>query len=251
MQQLDEHQFPLEPAEIEEWEDEDALAGVLGEEGEVAGPDEIIAMLSAVRLTLPAALTVQDLVSYAAERATDLDAAIRADSNRYDYRLVEVPLNVLVPRPDRLVRLRLGLHIDCDGAEPAVASDLFPPDRWTVGEHDVGEIDLDVSKALKFVCPAPVTDALGLRLKLPLRWRTRGVLIATSDRNSNPAEWYVTDEEIGGCFSPLMIVRSSKGAGVTIRAELAGEIRRRNPLGRLLKGRFRSVRGDKAIFPLL
>lgn len=109
MEQSSLREMALEPAVIEEWEDEDDLGSVLSGHVENAGPDEIAEMLSSVRFTLPPALTAQDLFSYAGERATDLDPVIRADSERYDYMLVEVPLSVLVPLPDHLVRLRLSV----------------------------------------------------------------------------------------------------------------------------------------------
>ena len=73
--------------------------------------------------------------------------------------------------------------------------------------------------------------------------------IATSDRNSNPAEWYVTDEEIANGFVAYLIVRAPKAAGVRVRAALAGELRRQGPLG-LLKGRFGSARGEERVFSL-
>jgi len=244
---LDEIAFPLAPADVPEWEDEDVFSGVLGAGEQLADRDQVAAMLSAVRFTLPAMLTVQDLVSYAQQRATPLDVALIPSSAEHDYRLVEFPLNVLVPPPHRLARLRLALHLKSDDGSPVAAHDIFPPDRWVVAEHDVGELGLDVSKALQFAFPAIPADVIGINLQLPLRWKTRAATIMTSDRNANPAEWYVRDEEIGSAFVPYLIIKSAKGTRVTIAAELAGEIRRKGPLG-LLKGRFRSLPGDAQTF---
>jgi hypothetical protein len=249
MAHLNQVVLPLEPTDIPEWEDEDALSGVLGKEERLADPEQVAAILRAVRFTLPSTLTVQDLVSYARQRSTPLDVTIIPSCERYDYRLVEVPLNVLVPPPNRLVRLRLALHMETDGVDPVVAYDIFPPDRWVVTDHDIGGFSLDVSKALRFAFPAIPADVIGINLKLPLRWKTRAATIMTSDRNANPAEWYVRDEEIASAFTPYAIIQSTKGARVTIAAELAGELRRKGPLG-LLKGRFRSLPGDAQTFRL-
>jgi hypothetical protein len=250
MQPAQQVELAVEPAEIVEWEAEDALASVLGDEERLADPDEVHEMLGAVRFTLPSALTTQELVRYATERKTPLEEEVRPDLDHFDYHLVEMPLNVLVPPQQRLVRLRLTLDMKSNGPEPVVAYDIFPPDRWSVTEHDLGEVSVDVSKALQFVSPIPIGDVLGFKLKVPLHWKTRAVQIATSDRNSNPAEWYVTDEEIANAFVAYMIVRASpRGAAVTIRAKLAGELRRSGPLG-VLKGRFRSTPDDERIFSL-
>ncbi len=160
------------------------------------------------------------------------------------YHLVEVPLNVIVPSPKHLVRLRLFLHLESDGTQPVIVQDVFPPDQWSVKDHDIGEFSLDVSKALSFVCPAPITDVLGLKLKWPLRWQTKEALIECSDRGANPAEWYVVDEQIAKGFTGYVIVRAGKGANVKIRPELVGELRREYAWG-LLKGRFQPVRGQE------
>lgn len=246
-------ELALEPAVMEEWEDEDALRGVLSDQViVVAGPEDLAAMLEKVRITLPAALNVQNLVDYAAERATELDLEIKADSQRFDYRLVEVPVNVLVPDPDKLVRLRLRLYMDSDIDLPVVAYDVFPPDQWSVTEHKYGEVNIDVTKALQFLCPpplAPLTEALGFKLDIPVQWQTTTAQIDSTGRNANPAEWYVQDEQIGSAFAPLMVVRSGKGAAVTIRAELVGEVRR-SVIDRIIKGRFQSRYTHDAVFSL-
>ena len=64
----------------------------------------------------------------------------------------------------------------------AVAYDLYPRDDRVQASHDLGEFSLDVSKALSFVAPAPLADALGLKLKVPLRWNARRARVKTTKR---------------------------------------------------------------------
>jgi hypothetical protein len=230
----------LEPTSVPEWEAEDMLAGRLAAELRPADPDEARAMLEDLRLGFPAVLDHRELGQYSAARGTPLAAELVPDAERFAFHLVEIPLTILVPEGRRLVRLRLRTELDAGDGGPAVAYDLFPPDRWRDVAHDAGEISLDVAKALTFVCPAPVGEALGLKLKLPLRWHTREAQVRTTDRLSNPVEWYVRDSSITEGFTAYLIVRAPKGAPLTVRAHLVCELRRPGPLGRILRASFRS-----------
>jgi hypothetical protein len=230
----------LAPVAIPEWEAEDISTGVL-DETVLVEPDEAAAMLGAIRLTLPADLVATELVGYAGERKTPLEEALRADIARFDFHLLELPLNILVPDPQYLVRLRLKLDFDDAGeAGPVACYDLFPTDSWEDRLSDLGNLSLDVGKALTFFCPAPVADVLGLELSVPLKWRSRYVTIRTTGRMSNPVEWYVTDRAIQNGFTAYAIVRAPKGASVEVAAVLACELRTRSVLGRLRKARYAS-----------
>ena len=230
----------LEPTTVPEWEAEDMMAGRLASELRPADPDEARGMLEDLRLGFPAVLDHRELAEYSAARGTPLAAELLPDTGRFAFHLVEIPLSILVPEGRRLVRLRLRTELEAGDGEPAVAYDLFPPDRWRDVVHDAGELSLDVAKALTFVCPAPIGETLGLKLSLPLRWRTREVQVRTTDRLSNPVEWYVRDSAISEGFTAYLIVRAPKGAVVTVRAHLVCELRRPGPLGRILRASFRS-----------
>jgi hypothetical protein len=232
----------LEPADIAEWEAEDIAAGVLAPVA-LATENEARSLLEGIRLSLPSDIIHTELVGYAAERQTPLAEAIKADSLRFDFHLIELPLNVLVPH-DRLVRVRLRLDLgreDSDAEERLpVAYDLFPADTWDDKLFDLGTLSVDVTKAFNFVCPVPIGDVLGLKLSVPLKWRSQYVRVRTSDRMSNPVEWYVTDQRIEHGFTAYVILRASKGSVVTLNAELACELRAKGPLGGLTKARYRS-----------
>jgi hypothetical protein len=225
----------LEPARVPEWEAEDLLVADLAEDAALASTDEARAMFDKITLTLPKTVVHRELVGFAASRKTPLGGAIRADGDRFAFHLVELPLNILLPPDRKLVRLRLSLHArqfpdgltgsSVDEAEPVVAYDLFPPDTWGDHVHDLGEANVDVSQALQFVFPAVPSGALGLKLSLPIRWKTRFVLVRTSDRLSNPLEWYVKDEEITHGFTCYSIWRAPKHVGLSIDASLWGEVR--------------------------
>ncbi len=238
----------LEPAHLPEWEAEDLLAADLAEDAALASVKEAEAMLDKITLTLPKAVMHQELVGFAASRETPLGESIRSDGDRFAFHLVELPLNILLPPDRRLVRLKLSLHArpiagdprgpSPEDAEPVVAYDLFPPDAWDDKVHDIGEAHVDVSQALQFVFPALPAGALGLKLSLPIRWRTRFVLVRTSDRLSNPLEWYVKDEDITHGFTCYSIWRAPKHLGLSIDASLWGEVRATRLFAKRLKAPF-------------
>ena len=116
---------------------------------------------------------MQDLIGYAKGRTTPLEESITAHSSTYQYFLMQMPLNILIPPKRTLTRLRLTLSAEHDrqGRGAVVAYDLFPPDAWQTAEHDIGDASVDVSKALMFLCPV-AADALGLKLTIPIRWHS-------------------------------------------------------------------------------
>jgi hypothetical protein len=185
----------LEPVNVPEWDAEDLLAADLGDETSLASADEAREMFERITLTLPSTILHEELIGFAATRRTPLGEPIRVAGETSEFHLVELPLNILLPEDRRLVRLKLSIEAkpgtpagsDAAGSssDPVVAYDLFPPDTWEDKVHDLGEASLDVSAALRFVFPALPADALGLKLALPIRWRTRYVTVRTSDRLSN------------------------------------------------------------------
>lgn len=237
----------LEPAEIAEWDAEDLLSGHLAAQLEIADRDQAKAMLEGVRLELPPVVDHRDLVDYSARRGTPLDEGLIPDLDRFDFHLVELPMGILVPESRRLVRLRMSVRMDTGVGEPAVAYDLFPRDDSSVVAHDVGKVGLDVAKALTFVSPA-LGDVLQLNLAVPLRWTSKSVRVRTSDRLSNPVEWYITDRSVTDGFTAHLIVRSPKGSPLTLHATVACELRRTGPLGRIMKATY--LTGDHA-YPLV
>lgn len=216
----------LEPGSIARWEAEDALAATLDFEPQAGAPteEEAAAMLSKLRLTLPAQVLAAELVNWAVERNTPLNLPIPADLNKYSYYLVEVPVNILAPE-HKLTRLCLSLEFQSAAQSTPVAYDLFPQDAALFKETELGEIKVDVSKALSFVAGKALGDVLGLSLKLPLKWTSQTVRIETTDRMSNPLEWFVADKSIQQGFTGYAIVRVPKGADLTIHAKLACEVR--------------------------
>ena len=241
----------LQPVRVPEWEAEDLLSGRLAADTVLADDEQAEAMLGRIRLSLPRDILQTELVGYAQQHRTALSLDIPADSARDNFYLIEVPINALIPEQQRLTRLRLRLDLRSlqtgdDDARPIVAYDLFPPDQSEEKVTSVGEINLDVSKALTFIYPVPLAtalaDCLGLKLHVPLQWKSQYVRVRTTERLSNPVEWYVTDQAMANNFTACAIVRAPKSASVVVEATLACELRKPGPLGRLLKGRFCSDR---------
>jgi hypothetical protein len=236
----------LTPAPIAEFDKEDEFESVLGgADVKKADDSEAEEMIEQFSLELPRALDCFELIHYAQQHKTSGGLQIPPDEKRYSFHLVEIPLTVISTGKYRLVRLRLVLKLEAKGAE-VVAYDVFPPPDVEVKKLLSGEVNLDISKALKFVltsvgaaAAAPVTDSLGFKLNLPFQWNTTSVKLQSSGRMSNPVQWYVSDDSILRGFAPSAIVRARRGAAVTVRASLAGEIRRSGPRG-WIKSQFQS-----------
>jgi hypothetical protein len=244
--------FALQPGRVLEWEQQDESTAMLGRVS--TDPVDLAqarSFLDGVTFSLPAGISTRDLVAFSAVRGTPLGEALVPDLARYDYTLVEVPLNILLPPSHVLSRLRLAVALEAnslpDDADPVVAYDLFPSDRWREVLHDHGNVGVDVTKLLTFVCPAPLGEVLDLRLAFPIRWKTQVLDVRSSDRMSNPVEWYVSDAMIADGFCGYVIVRSPKGVEVTAKASLAAELRSRGPLG-IRWGRFSAT--DDRSYPV-
>ncbi len=254
---MEKSSLELQPASIPEWDAEDAFAGVLAGETLVKA-DEAQAreMLGGITLDLPQQLAQTELVAYAAQRQTPL-GQIPADSARYDFHLVEAPLNILIADGLRLVRLRLRLGLHADGAAPegAVAYDLYPKDESHQATILSGGVHLDVSKALKFVLAAipatgpaaPLADYLGFKLDLPFQWTSTYAQVQATGQGSDSLEWEVTDKAIQNGFTAGVIIQSPKGSAVRVTAALACELRRAGLLGHILKAQYEMRQRD---FPL-
>jgi len=240
----------LRSTSIPEWEAEDEMAAVLAYETvEKASDTEAKEMLDAMRLELPRVIDQVKLLEYAQEHNMPLDQAIIPDSKHYDYYLIELPLNILVPN-QRLVRLRLLLELEASKqkTEDIVAYDIFPNDQTDVKEIITGEVNLDVSKALGFCLAAtgaglasvPLTEAFGFKLAIPFKWTSQYARVQTTDRMSNPLEWYITDSSIQNGFTGYAIIRAPKKSRVRVNATIAGEVRRADLLGKVLKAQYMS-----------
>jgi len=232
----------LETTAIPEWDGEDAISSTLSRELQVADPEESQELLNGLRLELPAAIDHQDLVGYSKAHGTPLDESIVADSKQFSFQLIQIPLTILIPdqtpEPSRMVRLRLTVEMTSEGG-PVVAYDLYPPDTTSKTPHDLGVLTVDVAKALLFVSPI-VGESLGLELTVPLKWSSERVTISTSDRLSNPVEWYIKDQSIQHGLSVYLISRCPRGEPLRLSVSVVCELRKPGLLGRLTKSSFRS-----------
>lgn len=225
----------LHPADIPDWEAEDIVSNFLGTPAVMANAEDAKAMLDAITLNLPETI-VSNLLPNPAPLATQIGVSLSGGVATHDFYIFQITPSILIPDGNRLHRLRLSLQLSSDIGMPETW-DLFPPDQWDIKQVNLGEAKLDVSKALKLVCPA-IPDCLGLTLDVPIRWNTQTVNIRCSDRTSNPVEWYVTDNSVQHGFTGTVIVRVPKGGNVRVAASMAGELRKSNLLGRILKARF-------------
>jgi hypothetical protein len=241
----------LQITNIPEWDAEDEFTSEAAGEVLIRASDtKSEEMLNAIRLELPRVIEQVKLLQYARERQTHLNLTIPPDCKHCDFYLIELPLNILVPNL-RMVRLRLRLELKAIGQvpEPIVAYDLFPNDRVDVRTIMTGEASLDVSKALKYIlvatgagaAAAPLTECFGLKLDLPFKWTSTYSTIQTSDRLSNPVEWYVTDSSIQNGFTGNVIIRAPKHAQVKVIATLSCEVRKAGLAGRILKAQYITV----------
>jgi hypothetical protein len=235
----------LRTTSVPEWEAEDLVAGVLGPAAALASEEQARAMLGEIHIGLPEDILREDLATYAGPSKASFAIPDGVETTNYDFYVIQVPLNILVPE-GRLTRLRLRLHLVTSGVGGALAYDLFPPDQWDVSQVKLGEVKVDVSKLLTFVCPV-VAGCLGVNLGFPIQWTVHNTRIRTTDRMSNPVEWYVTDRSVEHGFSGAVIARVPKGADLSVEATMVGELRKPGPLGRILKARFAS---DTRIYPV-
>jgi hypothetical protein len=227
----------LEPTFSAEWAAEDEVSGVLAEDTATqADEDSARGMLDELTINLPLALDWTELVQYVRNKETLSAFQIPPDTVNFNYYAVEVPLTLIVPPDQQLVRIRLTLNLAAmDPTAPAVAYDLFPTSHVDVKTILSGNANLDIAEGLHFVLiasgvPEPlasVSKFLGLKLNLPFQWTARYATIQSSARMSNPVVWSVTDDAIAGGLTASVIVRVPKGQALKISATLLGELRRK------------------------
>lgn len=246
----------FQPTVIPEWEAEDEMSGVLSQNLVKAGEKECKEMLDAMRFELPNVMDLNHvkLLQYAQDRQTPLELVIPPDSRNFDFYLIELPLNILVPQ-QRVTRLRMMLNLEATGRQPGetVAYDLFPNDQTELKTLMTGEVTLDVSKTLKYILSsvgagtaAPLTEAFGFKLNAPFKWTSTFTKVQTSDRMSNPVEWYITDSSIQNGFTGHVIIRAPKDSQVSVAAKIVCELRKKSIVGFFTK----HFISDTQIYPL-
>ena len=225
------------PATVAEWQAEDLMAGRLGRDAVEATKDQAEEMLKEVDISLPDDILETELVGYAERQKTPFDQAIQPDSSRYSFYLIGVPVTIVVPKERQLVRFKLRLDLEPkEGPHPPVPYDLYPVSLTGENVKDLGEVDIDISKALTFIpspISKPIADCLGFKLKFPLRWTSKYIIIAASGRMKSPIQWYVTDLAIKDGFTGYAIIRAPKDLTVKICPELAYELRKPGISGNL------------------
>lgn len=235
--EVEKFRVALEPTSVPEWDAEDQVFGVLSNDQPVPVDEASArAILEQTNIELP--------------RALDWTALLGPDSASFDFYLIQVPLTLMLPDQQKLVRLRLELTLQAPGAKPedVLAYDLFPTTRIDVKKIMSGEVSLDVSQALEFVLLAsgpgavlaPGAKCLGLKLELPFQWNSSVVAIQSSARMSNPVRWSLTDSAIQNGFSAAAIIRVPKGTKFSVTANFLGEVRQFNVLG-FSKAQFSSL----------
>ena len=240
----------LVPTQIPEWEAEDELTAELSGE-KLEEVDESIAkkMLEKNKIDLPPACDWKDLRKYNEQKKTPLKLDIPPDNDKFDFYLLEIPVGILIAK-GYLYRLRVALDLKTGNSnkEQTVAYDLFPTDKTEVRTIMKGDLKLDVSKLLNFILTATglggfssAAEVFELPLTLPIKWNTTSAKIRTSDRMSNPVEWYVTDKNIQNGFTGHVIIRAPKHSGVTVNATLSCELREPAWKGIIHKSRYMSA----------
>jgi hypothetical protein len=228
----------LQPTVVDEWIAEDQFGDVLSGDPPTQAADDARAkeMLNQTIINLPQALDWCELVSYAREHKTAGGLQIPPDSLNHSFYSVEVPITLILPGKQQLVRLRLELELSASKHQPqeVVAYDLFPGGKQVdVKKILAGAVDIDISKGLQYILKvanpalAPAAECLGLKINAPFQWDSRQTILQCSERMSNPVRWYVLDKAIQNGFAPNVIIRAPKDSTVTVTAKLAGEVRER------------------------
>lgn len=231
----------LKSARIPEWEAEDLLVGRLSSDS-FAEEDEIKEILDQIHIGLPKDINYTELVQYSKAKDNPISLELPLDHEKFNFYFVEIPLNILVTENQRLVRLRLRLNLltEAGNIDSAIAYDLFPPDKWEEKITSLGEFDIDLSKMLSFISKQPVDECMGLNLKFPIKWKSNYIQIRTTDRMSNPVEWYITDQQIDNGFTGYVVIRTPKNSSLNIVADIACELHKSGLFGKMFKARFKS-----------
>jgi hypothetical protein len=169
---------------------------------------------AADEITLGAQPSTIDLGAYAADRGLALSPA--ADTEKYGFYLMDLPVSLAVPAGRELARLRLTLEAATVGGstDPVVAHDVFP-----AAAGQAGAAAPDVSPALLFAPSAPGT--LGLRLA-PASWPAGSV--SWPQRLANPVCWETGQAAGGTGLSAYVIWRAPRQVPVKVSVSLRGEL---------------------------
>ncbi len=242
---MDNHGLQFKPTYIPEWDAEDELLAVLSEEViEKASPEEAKEMLRKVRIELPPRLEWYELREYIRKRSLPWELNLPPKDRLYNYYFIELPLNILLTEKYRLVRLLLSLELN---PAQAVAYDLFPSDKIELKPILSGEVSLDVSKALRFVQVGDhLSQSLGLKISIPFKWYSTEIYINTSDRLSNPVEWYIRDNSIQKGFTAYLIIQAPPNEKTVINARLFFDVRKESWIERLKELVIKKVHGQSA-----
>ena len=237
-------QLELQPAHVAEWDAEDKSESRLGQtEVEWIDASEMPALMSGVQMSLPADIDYHELAEYAAKQPTPLNLDLPLNTKDFSYFLVSLPLSILVPQPRRLCRLKIVLELKpVAGQKPAskkptrpvVIYDLYPGEKVEEREINLGTMSVDVTKALMFINPvagAAVSNCLGLKLDIPVKWKSALTVIQATGRMNTQALWDVTDKNIEHGFNVYVIVRVPKGIDVEVSAQLSFELRQPGLVG--------------------
>jgi hypothetical protein len=168
---------------------------------------------AADEITLGAQPSTIDLGAYAADRGLALSPV--ADTEKYGFYLMDLPVSLAVPAGRELTRLRLTLEAATVGGstDPVVAHDVFP------AAGQAGAAAPDVSPALLFAPPAPGT--LGLRLA-PVSWPAGSV--TWPERLANPVCWEAGQAPGGAGLSAYVIWRAPRQVPVKVSVSLTGQL---------------------------
>jgi hypothetical protein len=246
----DEIVLALEPTTIAEWDVRDLILGDASAGLALATREEAAQLLDDVALSVPRRSPVRDLGGYAAQHALQLSQSALAESRRFDFHLMELPVSISVPAGRALTRLRLGLDAETGAEEvPPVAYDVFPADGDGLAAVG-GDLAADVSRALTFARRTG-SGTLGLELAAPGELAGQQASVRWAQRLTNPVTWDVSGERIGGQLAVCVIWRTPRGRPLNVRASVLGELHGIEPPdpggpqeagnGRRRKAQFRST----------
>jgi len=147
--QTDEIVLALEPTTIAEWDVRDLLSGEPSAGLAFTTREDARRLLDQVVLSLPRRSPIRDLDEYAAQNAAVVRQPMAADTGRFDFHVMELPVSICVPAGRQLTRLRLGLDARTVGVPefPVVAYDTLPapggeltsPVTWDLSGDAIGE----------------------------------------------------------------------------------------------------------------
>jgi hypothetical protein len=222
----------LVPKRIQEWEDEDLMAGTAAHGLEWADSDQGKEMLNEMTLELPVEILQTELVSYNRSLQTPLKLDIPPQGD-LNYFLIGVPLSFVLT--DKIRMVRLNLELDLMPKKEVVAYDIYPDNEVQVKEILSGDFSVDIAKALTFVTKAPVGDVLNLKLEKPFNWKSQSIRIQCSGKLGNIVRWYVVAESMQNGFTGYVILKAPKGDEPRIKAIMAVELRKAGMFGHVLK----------------